>query len=147
MAKQTIGIVLNNTPGYSETFFHNKINSLMKEGFHVVLFAKKGNKVPSNWDVVPPYSLPDNKAMRTLVLVPVLLQLALKAPGKVKKFVQLEKKAGNSWKRVMENLYINAHILGRSFDWLHFGFATTAIRRENVAKVTGAKMAVSFRGL
>jgi colanic acid/amylovoran biosynthesis glycosyltransferase len=31
-------------------------------------------------------------------------------------------------------------------DWLHFGFGTLALGRENLAQAIGAKMAVSFRG-
>ncbi|MDG2274724.1 MAG: glycosyltransferase [Flavobacteriaceae bacterium] len=34
----------------------------------------------------------------------------------------------------------------KKIDWLHFGFATQAIGRENIAKAVGAKMAVSLRG-
>lgn len=146
MSKKTIGIVLNNTPGYSETFFYNKINSLIAQGCRVILFSKMENKVPAHWKVVTPFAVPENKKLRSLLLVPVLLQLAIKAPGRVKKFVKLERSTGNSWKKVAENLYINAHILAYKADWLHFGFATTALRRENVAKAIGAKMGVSFRG-
>src|SRR5690606_3630908 len=34
----------------------------------------------------------------------------------------------------------------KKLDWLHFGFGTMALGRENLAKAMGAKMAVSFRG-
>ena len=37
-------------------------------------------------------------------------------------------------------------ILRYELDWLHFGFITLALRRENVARAIGAKMAVSLRG-
>ena len=40
----------------------------------------------------------------------------------------------------------SAHLLGEKLDWLHFGFGTMALGRENVAKVIHAKMAISFRG-
>ena len=46
----------------------------------------------------------------------------------------------------IKNLIINCHILGKSIDWLHFGFATMGVRRENVAQALGAKSAVSLRG-
>ena len=40
----------------------------------------------------------------------------------------------------------NQHIISEPLDWLHFGFGTLALHRENVAAAMGAKMAVSFRG-
>src|SRR5690606_23867831 len=40
----------------------------------------------------------------------------------------------------------NQFILSKKLDWLHFGFGTMALGRENIAAVIGAKMAVSFRG-
>jgi colanic acid/amylovoran biosynthesis glycosyltransferase len=141
-----VGLVLNNTPTYSETFFNNKINSLLKAGFEVKVFSIKSNKVPANWEVISPYPLPDNNIKRSLLLAPVLLWLFLRAPKAVNRFINLEKTSGNSWKKILENLYINAHILSQKLDWLHFGFATTAIRRENTAAAIGAKMAVSLRG-
>ncbi len=141
-----IGLVLNNTPTYSETFFNNKINSLLKAGFEVKVFSIKSNKVPANWEVISPYPLPDSNLKRSLLLAPVLVWLFLRAPKTVNKFINLEKSSGNGWKKILENLYINAHILSQKLDWLHFGFATTAIRRENTALAIGAKMAVSLRG-
>jgi len=39
-----------------------------------------------------------------------------------------------------------SHILKFDLDWLHFGFATTALNRENVAQAIGTKMAASVRG-
>src|SRR5690606_31461359 len=40
----------------------------------------------------------------------------------------------------------NNFILRKKIEWLHFGFATMALGRENIAQVINAKMAVSFRG-
>lgn len=53
---------------------------------------------------------------------------------------------GFSLKQNVLSLLTSAHILGLKLDWLHFGFATMAIGRENLAKVIGAKMAISVRG-
>jgi len=47
---------------------------------------------------------------------------------------------------LVRNLYRSVHILNYSLDWLHFGFVTLAVGRENVARAMGAKMGVSFRG-
>ena len=38
-----IGIVLSNTPAYSETFFSSKIKGLQKNGFEVILFVAHQN--------------------------------------------------------------------------------------------------------
>ncbi|WP_159431755.1 glycosyltransferase family 4 protein [Aequorivita viscosa] len=46
----------------------------------------------------------------------------------------------------LKKLISNNFILRYKTDWLHFGFGTMALGRENIAQVTGAKMAVSFRG-
>ena len=43
-----IGLVLPSVPGYSETFFLNKIKGLLKNGFKVSLFVenRKSNVIP-----------------------------------------------------------------------------------------------------
>jgi colanic acid/amylovoran biosynthesis glycosyltransferase len=51
-----------------------------------------------------------------------------------------------SLKTTFENLYLNSHILPQKLDWLHFGFATMALRREHTAEAMGARMAISLRG-
>jgi colanic acid/amylovoran biosynthesis glycosyltransferase len=45
-----------------------------------------------------------------------------------------------------KSLILNQFIISKNLDWLHFGFGTVAIGRENLAAVMNAKMAVSFRG-
>jgi colanic acid/amylovoran biosynthesis glycosyltransferase len=62
------------------------------------------------------------------------------------RYIRLERKDNNSWFQIVKKLYLNAHILSRKLDWLHFGFATMALGKENIAKSIGSKMAVSFRG-
>ena len=146
MRKQTIGLVLNTTPSYSETFFVNKVNSLQKAGFRVVLFARKKGNVPREWEVRQPYPLPENNLLRLFLLAGVFLKLIVTIPSVVFNFIRLERADGISPRKIMEHLYINAHILPSKLDWLHFGFATTGIMRENVAAAIGSKMAVSIRG-
>ena len=46
----------------------------------------------------------------------------------------------------LENLYLNSKILTYNLDWLHFSFAATTFRKENVAKSINAQMGVSLRG-
>lgn len=142
-----IGIVLNNVPSYSETFFQNKINSLLERGFDVTLFAQKNNNsFSANWKVVSPYRMPANNFLRSLYLTGIVVKLIITAPRRIIRFYNLEKADGHSGREILENIYINAHLLQYNLDWLHFGFATVAIRRENIAKTIGAKMAISFRG-
>jgi len=142
-----IGIVLNNVPAYSETFFHNKISGLLARGFDVTLFAEKnGHVVPQGWKVVSPRSLPGSKWLRSIYLGAAIIKILVAKSKAVLRFYKLERAAGRSNRITIENLYINAHILSYRLDWLHYGFATVALRRENVAKAIGAKMAVSFRG-
>ncbi|MBS1688404.1 MAG: glycosyltransferase [Bacteroidetes bacterium] len=142
-----IGIVLNNVPAYSETFFHNKISGLLARGFDVTLFAEKnGNEVPQGWKVVSPRSLPGSMWLRSVYLGAAIIKLLATTSKTVFRFYKLERAAGRSNRTAIENLYINAHILSCKLDWIHYGFATVALRREHVAKAISAKMAVSFRG-
>ncbi|MBT8287836.1 MAG: glycosyltransferase family 4 protein, partial [Bacteroidia bacterium] len=43
-------------------------------------------------------------------------------------------------------VYFNAPIFKQRLNWLHFGFGTLGIGRENLAQSINSKMAVSFRG-
>lgn len=142
-----IGIVLNNVPSYSETFFQNKINGLLERGFNITLFAQKNdNPFPANWEIVSPYKMPTNKLLRSLLVVGIMIKLIVTVPRRLMRFYNLEKADGHGGMAILENIYINAHLLPYKLDWLHFGFATVALRRENVAKAIGARMAISFRG-
>lgn len=148
MQKLKIGLVLPGAPGYSETFFYSKIKGLQDYGHTVILFVN-GNK---NKDfklcpVVVAKKVETGRIfVQTVRLLFVLLNLYLKAPSTFKKFFILERRDGVSLREALEKLYINAHILEHQLDWLHFGFATMALRRENVAEAIGARAAVSFRG-
>ena len=73
-------------------------------------------------------------------------ELFLKRPFVILRFLRLEKKDGVSIRSRWENLYLNCHILKEKLDWLHFGFATLTLRRENVARAIDARMGVSLRG-
>ena len=49
--------------------------------------------------------------------------------------------------KIIKKLYLNSHIIcSKGVDWLHFGFATTSLGREYLAKAIDSKMAVSLRG-
>ncbi|MEQ8361386.1 MAG: glycosyltransferase family 4 protein [Cyclobacteriaceae bacterium] len=79
----------------------------------------------------------------SLCVIPTIF---IRAPKAALKFLKYERADGRSPLAAFKSLYHNAHILHYKLDWLHFGFATIAIGRENVARSIGAKMAVSLRG-
>tara|TARA_B100000519_G_C14223144_1_gene428611 strand:+ start:494 stop:1678 length:1185 start_codon:yes stop_codon:yes gene_type:complete len=140
-----IGIVLANSPSKSETFFRNKIQGLIKMGFQVTLFANQKEK----FQLCDLISHP--KIVRTLLLQIILMFLAylrlfLKKPKIFFRFLRLEKNDGTTLIDRWKNLYINSNILLKNIDWLHFGYITMAINRENVAEAMGIKMSASIRG-
>ena len=144
-----IGIVLSKPPGYSETFFRSKIKGLQNRGHEVVLFVnyQRGETREPPCEIRSGYRV-DSKAVyfqvvRTAFIVGLL---ALRAFGSVRRFWLFEKADGSSPRIIVKKLYVNAHLLDQNLDWLHFGFASMALGRENVARAIGAKMAVSFRG-
>jgi glycosyltransferase involved in cell wall biosynthesis len=142
----TIGIVLPNTPAYSETFFNNKIKGLQNHGYTILLFVNSNSKSTNikNINVAP--NLSRNKIVTFLVSFKCFLQCVLFHFSATKKIFLLNKKDNFSIVDNLKNIVSNSHILSQKLDWLHFGYGTMAIGRENVAQAIGAKMAVSFRG-
>jgi len=139
-----IGLVLSSTPAYSETFFNSKIKGLQKNGFEVVLFV---NSKDTHFDLCTVKEQVQFRSFFIVVLFLKSLGLLLTKLSTLLKFISLETKQNVSFKRILKKLILNQHILQESnVDWLHFGFATQAIGRENIAKAVGAKMAVSLRG-
>ena len=139
-----IGLVLSRTPAYSETFFISKIEGLQKNGFEVVLFV---NSKDTHFDLCTVKKQVQYRSFFILEFFLKSLGLLLTKLSILLKFISLERKRNVSFKRILKKLILNQHILQESnVDWLHFGFATQAIGRENIAKVIGAKMAVSLRG-
>lgn len=141
-----IGIVLAKTPGYSETFFISKIRGLQDNGMEVSLFVQK--KV-SNFTLckveVAPQVFKRNFLFQIITAFVVFIKL-IRFPRRLFKFIKFEIAVKRSTPQLIKNIYNNAHILTADLDWLHFGFTTLALQSEHVAKVIGAKMAVSFRG-
>lgn len=143
--KQSIGLVLFNTPGYSETFFRSKIKGLQENGVEVRLFCY--NKT-DDFVLCPVTESPKvshnlliqswNFAREFVLLLPHL--------PTVIRYIKLERKEETDWIELIKKLYLNAYLLKAKIDWLHFGFTTLALGSETVAKAIGAKMAVSFRG-
>ena len=141
-----IGLVLPAVPGYSETFFRNKIEGLQKHGVEVLLFASGAVK---NFDLCPYYPQAPVHGLfpiKWLLTFYSLLRAIFRNPQSVWKLFQLERHDGASAFSVFKKILVNSHILQHRLDWLHFGFGTMAIGRENLAKAMGAKMAISHRG-
>lgn len=140
----TIGLVLSNPPGYSETFFRSKIKGLQEHGMKVILLSRSSG----DFDLCPVKVQPKvsrNPILQGLYFMKVYLSL-LPHLKSVRRYIKLEWEEGTAWGSLFKKIYLNAHILKTKVDWLHFGFATMALGSETVAKAIGAKMAVSFRG-
>jgi glycosyltransferase involved in cell wall biosynthesis len=140
-----IGLVLSSIPVYSETFFRNKIKFLREEGFEIKLFVDRGQNRFELCRVVEGFSNQGTKKQQLFRLL-VLISRCILHPVKLAKLWHLNKSDGFAFKQNVLSLMGAAHILGHSLDWLHFGFATMAVKRENVARVMGSKMGVSIRG-
>lgn len=142
-----IGIVLPSVPGYSETFFTSKIKGLQSHGFEVVLFVNNYAKNASlNCEIIIAPKFSKNKGKNTFVSLLCLLKAVPFHYKNTQNLYQLDRKEGFSFSKRIKSIVLNNHLLTQKLDWLHFGFGTMAIDRENVAQAIGAKMAVSFRG-
>lgn len=144
-----IGLVLPAVPAYSETFFRNKIRFLMETpGVDVVLFADRFSK-HETFDLCPVMyacQFSSNPVWGMLERIGFTLTTILKHPVCTITLWRLNYRSGFSIKRNLASLLSSAHLFSSQLDWLHFGFGTMAIARENLAHVLGAKLAVSFRG-
>ena len=140
-----IGLVLPTSPSYSETFFQSQILGLSQSGFDVILYLNsrriEKNTLPENVNIIA-----QSEFNNWIKLVIILLRLIIIHPLNLFRFIKLEKLSGNNICTIIKHILLNAHILDQRLDWLHFGFATMGIQRENVAKAISAKSAVSFRG-
>jgi glycosyltransferase involved in cell wall biosynthesis len=145
---QRIGLVLLSVPGYSETFFRSKIKGLQANGFEVVLFVlyppKGTESLPCDVFVSPNFN--GRFLSKSLSVFKALLQILFVSPFRSKTLFQLDRSDGKSWNASFKNLVFNQFIISKQLDWLHFGFGTVAVGKENLANTMTAKMAVSFRG-
>lgn len=141
-----IGLVLPSVPGYSETFFLNKIKGLEANGYSVILFVNSYSDVNITTKIKVAPKLSGN-LIGLLLLSFYKLLYSLFFHFRTSKYLfMLDRADGVVFFQRLKNIINNSHIISESVDWLHFGFGTMAINRENVAKAIGAKMAVSFRG-
>jgi glycosyltransferase involved in cell wall biosynthesis len=141
-----IGIILPNVPNYTETFFLSKIRNLVMAGHDITLFVARKREVFTICKVVQAPSLPTSVVLRIIRVMLYILSLFAITPQVTWRFVKLERKDGNDWTTTFINLYLSGFILLSKLDWLHFGFLSMAVSRENVAEAMGAKMSASLRG-
>lgn len=148
MSKKRIGIVLSAVPGYSETFFRNKIKGLQDHGFEVFLFVDQNHpkniKAPCEIIIAPNFKV--NPFLKFIRIVKTFFKAIFINTRQSYSLFQLDKADGLSLKKRVKQLLLNQFLFTKKLDWLHFGFGILAVNRENVAQAIGAKMAVSFRG-
>src|SRR5690606_9820504 len=144
--RKTIGLVLAAAPQYSETFLTNKIKGLIANGFRVILFTNRRTGNSHGFREVSGYKLPEARTFRGLAVLAVLLLVALRAPKKLFRFYILERTEGVDIERFTKRFLAAAHILPFKIDYLHFCFATLGVGKENLGRVLGARVSVSFRG-
>tara|TARA_R110001583_G_scaffold145875_1_gene297889 strand:- start:12378 stop:13568 length:1191 start_codon:yes stop_codon:yes gene_type:complete len=145
-SNQIIGLVLNATPGYSETFFISKIKGLQQSGYKVILFVNKEDKGFNLCEVKKSYNIYKGNPFLFFINFIFMFFKLIWYPKRIARFIKLEMKNGNSKNEIIKHIYLNAHILTCNLNWIHFGFAILAIGKEHVAKSIKAKMAISFRG-
>ena len=139
-----IGIVLSASPGYSETFFNSKIKGLREDGHSVILFCQK---TTPDFSLCEVRQLPTTTNKKTIIfkLITTFIKL-VPYVKRVLKYYDLERKDNVSRLKTLKKIYLNAPFFKEKLNWIHFGFGTLALGRENIAKALSANMAVSFRG-
>lgn len=141
--------MLSQVPGYSETFFRNKIKGLQSHGFEVVLFVDQISD-SHTWNLTPIYFSPfkGKGLLRKLgAYIGFPFQLFLYSLGSSWRFFQLNYREGIPLKENVKQVVLNQHVLKHSgLDVLHFGFGMLAVGREHLAESKGIPMSVSFRG-
>lgn len=143
-----IGIVLSSVPGYSETFFRNKIKGLQNNGMTVTLFVDESkisnHDLPCKVVVAPKFNSGFLSKLKESLIA--AFKCIFISPKQSFNHYVLDSKDGLLFKQRLKNLIRNQYLLGTDLDWLHFGYGMLATNRENVAQAINAKMAVSFRG-
>lgn len=142
-----IGLVLPGVPKYSETFFMAKITGLIEAGHEVVLFVKNP-KGKENF-ICPVHVHPrfaKNKLVRLVQTLAILVTVFFRAARPAFRLYRVERNQKATIAQALQSVAIASSILPHKLNWLHFGFITTALQRELIAKAIGAKMATSIRG-
>jgi glycosyltransferase involved in cell wall biosynthesis len=140
-----IGLVLASFPGYSETFIRNKIKLLSQSGKRVIVFANGSVGEGVEYEFVEGFTWKSRTIDKANAVCIASTRLLLSPLRSLKLFL-LNKRDGYTNKENLLSLFSSAHILRFNLDWLHFGFATNALGKENLSTVLGARMAASIRG-
>ncbi len=144
-----IGLVLPDLPQYSETFFNYKIKGLIANGHEVVVFTTRNENpvsvLPYKVRFAPPVRK-GNPVLQGFQTAVTLLKVLITSYSSSARLFGFERADGKSIAGALKSLYLNSHIISERVDRLHFGFATSALQRENAARAVGARMSVSFRG-
>ncbi|MAO50405.1 MAG: glycosyltransferase [Pusillimonas sp.] len=140
-----IGLVLSQTPAYSETFFNSKIKGFREHGIDVHLYCQSKKDDFNLCPVILSPRVSSNPFFQSWYFLKEFVLLLPHLPAVIR-YIKLERKEGTGVLQLFKKTYLNAHLLKAKLDWLHFGFATMALGSETVAKAIDAKMAVSFRG-
>lgn len=140
-----IGLVISQTPGYSETFFNSKIKGLLEQGMDVHLYCQSKKDDFNLCPVILSPRVSRNPPMQSWYFLKEFVLLLPHLPAVIR-YIKLERKENTGFFQLFKKIYLNAHLLKTKLDWLHFGFATLALGSEMVAKAMGAKMVVSLRG-
>lgn len=143
-----IGLVLPQTPLYSETFFQSEIVMLQDAEFDVELFVWKANKAYNhNVKVNQELTYSSNKTVARLKMICYLLIAFFTYPKKLIKYKKLLQENQVSNIDILKRVFANHHILkAKNLDCLHFGYLNMTQNKELLAKVLDTKMIVSFRG-
>ncbi len=140
-----IGFVIPRFSSISETFIKSKIKILESLGHEVTIFTKLTVN-SDHYKIVPN---PKTNELLFIQMIKILFQyfiLFLKRPKVFFNFLKFEKQDSVSFINRWKNLYLNSHILKEDIDWLHFGFSTMSINRENTALSMSIPMSTSIRG-
>src|SRR5690606_22568526 len=123
------------------------ILGLQKHGHEVVLFVNNSEDVPSYLDckVLKAPKLSGNKIKVIAITLKQIIFSVLNFQKNWKLF-QLNQQDKIPLIQNIKQIISNQFLIKENLDWLHFGFGTMAVGKENIAEVIGAKMAVSFRG-
>src|SRR5690554_5360667 len=127
---QRIGLVLSAVPGYSETFFRNKIAGLQAHGFEVVLLVTdQSGRIPDVFgcSVISAPNFKGSLLRVSLISIMVLLKAVLLTPIRSFKHIQMDRADGFSLNDCLKRLTQNAFLFSERLDWLHYGFGMLAV--------------------
>jgi colanic acid/amylovoran biosynthesis glycosyltransferase len=97
----TIALVLPQPPGYSETFFRSKIKGLQANGHQVIMVTAATNKTFDLCAHIQHPKVHKNPIKQLITMLIVFIGL-LPYWAKVNRYINLERKEGASFKRLIE---------------------------------------------